>query len=110
MENWLASAKVRWWLFVAERKRKRGRYAEALEFLQKVIIAQPNRALAILQAGICSTRLGRYEEALNFYERALQVAPLYGDAHAYSSHAYHKLERDQEAFDPLTAQSESNLV
>jgi tetratricopeptide (TPR) repeat protein len=101
VENWLAAAKIRWWLFIVERTRKRGRYAEAFEALRKVIATQPNRALAYLQAGNCLTRLGRYEEAPNFYERALQIIPLYGDAHAQLSYAYYRLGRYREAFDSL---------
>jgi tetratricopeptide (TPR) repeat protein len=101
VENLLARAKVRWWLFIVRRKRKHGRYAEALAILQKVIAAQPGRALAFLQAGFCLTKLHRYEEALESYERAFQVAPNYGDAHAYAGLAYHELGRNREAFESL---------
>jgi tetratricopeptide (TPR) repeat protein len=89
VENLLARAKVRWWLFVVRRKRKQGRYAEALEILHKVIAAQPSRALAFVQAGFCLTKLNRYEEALKSCQRALQLAPNYGDAHAHLGLAYH---------------------
>src|SRR5258705_518067 len=88
VENVLARMKVRWWLFIAGRKRKHEHYAEALKILHKVIAAQPNRALAFLQAGFCLAKLNRYEEALHSYERALQIAPNYGEAHAYIGLAY----------------------
>ena len=67
--------KVRWWLFIARRKRKHEQYAEALELLHKVIAVQPQRALAFLQAGYCLAKLNKEEEALRSYARALEIAP-----------------------------------
>ena len=61
MENLLATVKVRWWLFIARRKRKHEQYAEALEVLHKVIAAQPQRALAFVQAGYCLAKLNRHQ-------------------------------------------------
>ncbi|MGC0777812.1 MAG: tetratricopeptide repeat protein, partial [Candidatus Acidiferrum sp.] len=101
MENFLTRVKVRWWLFMVVRKRKNGQYAEALEILHKVIAVQPQRALALLQAGYCLAKLHRHEEALHSYERALQIAPNYGEAHAYMGLAYHELGRNREAVESL---------
>ena len=83
MNNFLNSLKVRWWLFLVERKRKDEQYAEALQILHKVIAKQPQRALAFVQSGYCLIKLHRPEEALHSCEKALQVAPNYGEAHAY---------------------------
>ena len=83
MENLLARMKVRWWLFIVRRKRKHEQYAEALEVLYKVIAVLPQRALAFVQAGFCLAKLNRHEEALRSYARALEIAPNYGEAHAY---------------------------
>jgi len=52
--------KVRWWLFIVARKCKHERYAGALDVLQKVIVAQPQRAVAFVHLGYCLTKLGRH--------------------------------------------------
>jgi tetratricopeptide (TPR) repeat protein len=88
VENLLATVKVRWWLFIARRKRKHEQYAEALEVLHKVIAVQPQRALAFVQAGHCLAKLNRQGEALRSYARALEIAPNYGEAHAYMGLTY----------------------
>ena len=93
MENLLARVKVRWWLFIAGRERKNEHYAGALEVLHKVIAVQPQRALAFVQAGYCLAKLNRHGEALHSYARALEIAPNYGEAHAYVGLAYHDLGR-----------------
>jgi hypothetical protein len=59
----LATVKVRWWLFIARRKRKHEQYAGALEVLYKIIAVQPQRALAFVQAGYCLAKLNRQGEA-----------------------------------------------
>jgi tetratricopeptide (TPR) repeat protein len=101
VENLLARVKVRWWLFIVQRRRKHGRYAEALEILHKITAAQPNRALAFLQTGFCLAKLNRLDEALRAYDRVLQITPNYGEAHAYLGLAYHDLGRNQEALEAL---------
>lgn len=101
MENLLATVKVRWWLFIVGRKRKHEQYAEALEVLHKVIVAQPQRALAFVQAGYCLAKLSRHEEAFRSYARALEIAPNYGEAHAYMGITYYDLERYREALESL---------
>jgi tetratricopeptide (TPR) repeat protein len=93
--------KIRWWMFIAGRKRKYEQYAEALEVLHKVIAAQPQRALAFVQAGYCLAKLNRHEEAFRSYARALEIAPNYGEAHAYMGITYYDLERYRESLESL---------
>ena len=101
MENMLARVKVRWWLFIVGRKRKHEQYAEALEVLHKVIAVQPQRALAFVQAGYCLAKLKRQGEALRSYARALEIAPNYGEAHAYMGLTYYDLGRYRETVESL---------
>ncbi len=93
--------KVRWWLFIVGRKRKHEQYAEALEVLHKVIAAQPQRALAFVQAEYSLAKLNRHEEASRSYARALEIAPNYGEAHAYMGLTYHDLGLYREALESL---------
>jgi protein O-GlcNAc transferase len=97
VENFLTTIKIKWWLFVATRKRRHGNYDEALEILQKITKARPDSEFAFVLAAACVAKLDRYVEALDFYERALQLAPDYGDAHAHLSLTLRALGRNQEA-------------
>jgi tetratricopeptide (TPR) repeat protein len=97
----LQRIKIRWWLFVAARKRKRGQYEAALREFKRVSALQPSRAFAFAQTGFCLEKLSRHREAVDAYERALQIAPNYADAHAFLSLAYRELGRDQEALHSL---------
>ncbi len=83
------------------RKRKHEQCAEALEVLHKVIAAQPQRALAFVQAEYSLAKLNRHEEASRSYARALEIAPNYGEAHAYMGLTYHDLGLYREALESL---------
>jgi cytochrome c-type biogenesis protein CcmH/NrfG len=106
----LETLRVRWWQFVAARKSKHGRYADALETLAKVIRAQPNRALPFAQLGSCLFKLNRTEEARDAYERALQIVPDYADAHAFLALSTPILAATRKPLHPLIGRFESSLV
>src|SRR5579864_1346563 len=102
MESLLTKPKCWWWLRSAKKKFERERYGEALELIQMALKVQSRPALALVKAGSCYRGLKRYEEAINCYERALQIAPNYGEAHAFFSLALADLGRYREALESIS--------
>jgi tetratricopeptide (TPR) repeat protein len=101
MESLLTKLRCKWRLFCAKKKYEALRYEEALELVQKVVKAQSRPALALLRAGSCLRGLRRYDEAIDCYERALQIVPNYGEAHAYLSLVLVDLGRNHEALESI---------
>jgi tetratricopeptide (TPR) repeat protein len=101
MKSVITKLKCRWWLFSAKKKFERKHYAEALALIQKVLTVQFGPAQTLVRAGSCLRGLKRYNEAINCYERALQIVPNYGEAHAFLSLSLSDLGHYQQALESM---------
>jgi tetratricopeptide (TPR) repeat protein len=59
---------------------QQGRYEEAIEYFDRVLIIDPNHVGALIINGLALDSLGRSEEAIEYYDTALDIDPNYVDA------------------------------
>jgi Flp pilus assembly protein TadD len=64
-----------WQLFLA------GRWADAFDLFQSILLLEPNDAMANSVAGLCLVRLGRFDEAEEYARRGVSLAPGVAVAH-----------------------------
>ncbi|HEU0295731.1 MAG TPA: tetratricopeptide repeat protein, partial [Anaerolineales bacterium] len=60
-----------------------GRYQEAIDEISKAVEGDPNDVVAQTSLGVAFHRLGEDDRALSCYEAALQIDPLYAEAHYF---------------------------
>ena len=70
-------------LVQVKRHLKKGRYAEALEILNKLAETDPDNPDVFNYLGFASRKLGRYPEAHTHYGRALALDPMHRGANEY---------------------------
>jgi tetratricopeptide (TPR) repeat protein len=81
---------------------RRGDFPSALAYCERVLSLIPEDAYLLCCAGYCHSNLQHYEDAAKLYDRALQVNPNYGDAHAMLGRALLYMHRPQEAMESFT--------
>ena len=52
-----------------------GRFDEALAYLDKALLIDPNNVLALINKGISLDGLGRFDEEITYYDKALSIDP-----------------------------------
>jgi len=67
--------------FLGTVMRKKGLYAEALEYYNKALEAEPGMSSARLNAGLLLHNMGRYAEAEQQFRKAIDLIPDWADAH-----------------------------
>ena len=52
-----------------------GRYEEALDCFEKILVSNPNNPDIWNKKGVALRSLGRYDEAIESFNKALEIAP-----------------------------------
>ena len=52
-----------------------GRFDDALPYLDKALLIDPNNVLALINKGISLDGLGRFDEEMTYYDKALSIDP-----------------------------------
>jgi tetratricopeptide (TPR) repeat protein len=78
---------------------RRGRYAEAIEFYDRVLASSPESTETWNNKGVALYKLGRVEEALECYDRSLSIEPQNLDALRNKGFVFCSLERLEEALE-----------
>jgi len=74
-----------------------GNIAAAIDLYQKVIVAEPENAIAWNMFGIAMIQTGKFAEALQYVQRAIAIRPDVADFHDTLGHAFQGLEKLPEA-------------
>ena len=62
---------------------EQGKFAEAVELLQRSLVLRPNHPDTLAQLGLALVRVGRSDEGLQAWRTALQVQPGHAQAAAW---------------------------
>ena len=97
-----AWVRAKWWFWRGRHAVKRKQFASALSHFQRSLILLPESAYALCYIGYCLGAQSQYDDALIFHDRALQLKPDYGSAHAQFGRMLMYLKRPQDAVESLT--------